>query len=87
VWDFDANINAINQWTGDSFLIFGNDNRRTPTGFCGSLSHPLGQGFIATINWKFTEKVNVQNIHNENHPAFPSQYVWVVGSTPDTADF
>jgi len=31
--DFDVNINAVKKWTGDTFLIFGNDSRSTRTGF------------------------------------------------------
>lgn len=30
-----ADVNAIQQWTGDALLVFGNDSRRTPTGLLG----------------------------------------------------
>jgi hypothetical protein len=29
-----------------------------PQAFCGSLSHPHGQGFIAAINWKLTAETH-----------------------------
>jgi hypothetical protein len=53
-WNFDVNVNTIQQRTRNALLIFGNDSRRTPTGFCGSFSQPHGQGFIAAILWIYS---------------------------------
>jgi len=34
--NFHVNIDAIEHRVGDAFLVFGNDSRSTPTGFCGN---------------------------------------------------
>ena len=36
LWHFNVDINSVKDGSGDPFLIFGNDSRRTPTGFCES---------------------------------------------------
>jgi hypothetical protein len=57
-----------------------------PQAICTSFNQPHEQGFIAAINWKLAEKVNVQKNHNENHPARQARYVLVAGSIPDSAE-
>jgi hypothetical protein len=50
-------IDPIEQGTRDALLVFGNDSRRTRTGFLciTQWPQPQGQGFIAATNWKLAE--------------------------------
>ena len=47
-WDFDMDIDAVEQGTGDASLVFSNGSRRTPASFLRVTEVPAGRG---AHNW------------------------------------
>jgi len=52
-WNFNVDINTIQQWIRNSFLVFGKDCRRKPTVFLLVAKVAARQGRIHTIEHIF----------------------------------